>query len=167
MNTTATTNKQAGHREAIVAWHDSLDQFTQGHGALRPTRDTFCCLGGLCEVAIEHGVALRVQRLAGQKFTYNGAEETLPEAVQAWAGLDHSNPVLFYGHANHSAARLNDGPNTGQGLGGLNFTEIKRAIRQTWPEFFTDRDEDGNVVPSWSGRAGDVRQRANPGGGLV
>lgn len=61
-------------------------------------RTAFCCLGHLCEIAVEKGV---IPEPVFNKDTFNydyGANHnpnTLPIEVQVWAGLDESNPLVF------------------------------------------------------------------------
>lgn len=75
-------------------------EYVQGQGALRrhadedETVDTYCCLGVMCEMAVEAGIVHLVETdIPGHSFGYqapNGAEAHtayLPAAVIEWAGL--------------------------------------------------------------------------------
>lgn len=73
--------------------------YEQGQSALRVKGninkpDTYCCLGVLCEMAVEAGVVLRrEQELEGHTYGYisteGGQEDSayLPAAVIEWAGI--------------------------------------------------------------------------------
>ncbi len=57
----------------------------------------YCCLGVLCEAALEAGVALEVGETAGnggRLRTYDGESAVLPPAVIRWAGLRDANPAV-------------------------------------------------------------------------
>lgn len=87
-------------------------EFKQGQGKLR-TGDTFCCLGVLCELyrrTTGDGV------WTGSHFLM--ASDVLPSSVRNWAGLTHSNPVIFDDAT--SLAEKNDA--------GVSFSEIADII---------------------------------------
>jgi hypothetical protein len=82
----------------------------QGMGLLRSWDDKYCCLGGLCELAVQAGV-VQARRRPDEKFVHDsGAMEyfnpnfgedeggwdsdhtVLPNAVIAWAGLEDYDP---------------------------------------------------------------------------
>jgi hypothetical protein len=112
--------------EVRDAWVAALrsGEFRQGRSVLRWDDDSgasFCCLGVLCELAVRAGVVSAEKRFnpspndprdSGVHTRYfspdnpvegNGA--ALPKSVQAWAGLDSSNPDL----GGTDAMYLNDG----------------------------------------------------------
>lgn len=72
-------------------------KYEQGSGYLRLRHsdgDQFCCLGILCEMAVEEGVVERIDAAAdGRVFKYrtNGVDGSwatfLPPAVIEWAGM--------------------------------------------------------------------------------
>lgn len=69
--------------------------YTQGSGVLRTPSGDFCCLGVLCEIAVEAGVippAKKTEALDGTALGYHYGTETgvLPEAVIKWSGLGDS-----------------------------------------------------------------------------
>lgn len=78
-------------------------KYKQGKGELRPTPDTFCCLGVLCD--------LHSRTKEGKEWEVNGAYEyahvrgTLPIEVSEWAGLDNGDPQIG---RTLKASRLND-----------------------------------------------------------
>lgn len=92
--------------------------YRQGHGKLRRDHDrseddpgtTYCCLGVLCEVAVEAGVARRVTSTEGVTAYvavndgFDRSDNFLPLAVGHWAGLDTPNPVT----GRYSLADWND-----------------------------------------------------------
>ena len=48
----------------------------------------FCCLGVLCEVAVDAGVIMAATQQANGDYSYGGEERCLPRAVRIWTGLD-------------------------------------------------------------------------------
>lgn len=109
----------------------------QGRGALRTDRDEFCCLGVLCELAVEAGVITAPALVkhecsnpdcperGSSKYAYGGTGEIsyLPESVQRWSGLDQRAPGVLSPDESgpyHSLAYMNDH--------GRSFTEIADII---------------------------------------
>lgn len=90
-------------------------KYKQGAAGLRPSKDTFCCLGVLCDVQRrEGGGRWRRERSKGEfMFTGNGltfegspATGILPLGTCEWAELpDNGDPKL----GARTAASLNDG----------------------------------------------------------
>jgi|ERR1041384_6246888 hypothetical protein len=90
-------------------------KYKQGQGGLRPSKDTFCCLGVLCDVQRREGYGQwRKEDGAGEfMFTGNGktfegspATGILPLGTCEWAGLpDEGDPKLG---RRVTAANLND-----------------------------------------------------------
>jgi len=84
-------------------WIEALrsGKFKQGFGQLRRGRTNVrhCCLGVLCEIAVNQGVLNH----------YKGAQGLLPPEVMDWAELDDDDPMLAPLHdPNCYAAKLND-----------------------------------------------------------
>lgn len=83
-----------------------------------------CCLGVLCEVAIEHGVVVQVTEKDGIK-SYGGHTADLPQQVKRWAGLVRSDGGYLRpgkaGGLEKSLASDNDE--------GKSFTTIAQTIR--------------------------------------
>lgn len=90
-------------------WVEALrsGRFNQGKARLCSLKEDFiegekryCCLGVLCEIAIENGVQLSIARefdyYEGDDpyVSFDGSSAYLPEAVQLWAGLNYSDPVI-------------------------------------------------------------------------
>lgn len=72
----------------------------QGPSALRRETEQgskFCCLGGLCELAVAAGVTASRHEEGASYFSYGADAETavLPPEVREWAGLAHANPVVL------------------------------------------------------------------------
>lgn len=59
----------------------------QGKGYLNVS-GKFCCLGVLCEVAIESGVGVEKEKDQVGAHYYNGRSSYPPLAVYVWSGLD-------------------------------------------------------------------------------
>jgi hypothetical protein len=75
--------------EVKTKWLTALrsGNYEQGKGALA-NNGRYCCLGVLCELAVQEGVTTREE--SGEFFSYDDARIFLPESVQAWAGVsDH------------------------------------------------------------------------------
>jgi hypothetical protein len=93
--------------EVKALWLAALrsGEYQQTKGKLRRTDDNdnysagYCCLGVLCDVAVKNGLDLKVETIDG-KFSgyveYNGNADTLPDAVQGWAGLHEGDPEVRY-----------------------------------------------------------------------
>jgi hypothetical protein len=84
-------------------------RFVQGTGALKTEDDTYCCLGVLCQLAIEDGVDIRVTEPKGAvpHYEYDGEGGLLPESVYEWAGLEGPSPYIS--ELNDGLTGLNDG----------------------------------------------------------
>ena len=78
-------------------WLEALrsGEYKQGTGYLRRS-DKFCCLGVLCNLAVEAGAPKVEEDLLPTEnvFIYNGSELVLPSSVMEWAGLNSSDPTL-------------------------------------------------------------------------
>jgi hypothetical protein len=115
-----------------IEWAEWLEdeEHQQGPGALRSAGDKYCCLGGLCELAVKHGVIPAptqdpqhddMYRYGDEHSFSHGYNYTgnlvnslsyLPQKVMEWAGLQTSDPQLYdynegYGYR-RSATTLND-----------------------------------------------------------
>lgn len=86
------------------------------------TSEGFCCLGRLCELAMQHGVKLETTPYQTAASTdvvsYNDTSSYLPDEVMEWAGMRTS-----CGHYNQDQdlSMLNDN--------GKTFAEIAEVIR--------------------------------------
>jgi hypothetical protein len=66
-------------------------RYRQGKYTLR-RGDEFCCLGVLCDLAIQQGLDLRATSAASRATLYDGQRSGLPARVMKWAGLDRDFP---------------------------------------------------------------------------
>jgi hypothetical protein len=99
-------------------------EYRQAEGYLR-TEEGFCCLGVLCELAVQDGVILPAKRtsvmprdvVSPPHWIYDGTDtKALPYSVMLWAGLHEVDPTvctsveadddIFGRHSN--LAELND-----------------------------------------------------------
>lgn len=93
-------------------WLEALrsGKFKQGRGQLRDSRDQLCCLGVLCELAVQDGVIPEAQLDEGfYKYMSEGLAHYLypPQSVADWAGLPQTNPRAV--STNQALSVLNDG----------------------------------------------------------
>lgn len=95
--------------EVKALWLEALrgGRFQQGTEALcRQSKvDSLvrhCCLGVLCQLAIEAGVPVEVAHYGGVALpiitTFDGAEGYLPKSVMKWAGFSDQSPLLAKHH---------------------------------------------------------------------
>jgi hypothetical protein len=84
-----------------VRWVEALrsNNYKQAKGYLK-TEDGFCCLGVLCDIAVQDGVIAAPVKQSNTfdlvHYGYGRAEDTgeLPTEVADWAGLDSYNPLV-------------------------------------------------------------------------
>lgn len=53
--------------------------------------DSYCCLGVLCEIAIQHGVGIEKVARLGERVRYNGELSVAPKEAVKWVGLHAKN----------------------------------------------------------------------------
>jgi hypothetical protein len=85
-------------------WLDALrsGDYKQGQGSLRPTPDTYCCLGVLCDLhAKETG-----NTWDGKGYCTQVLE--VPDEVVIWAGLNWCDPRVEFKDKGASLSTLND-----------------------------------------------------------
>lgn len=100
--------------EVKTLWTAGLrsGEFEQGTDVL--TKDgKDCCLGVLCKLGIRAGIKVEVFTGEGGTVIYDGEDSYLPQSIMDWAGLDDSNPEVFYrdsdgDECNMSLSELND-----------------------------------------------------------
>lgn len=68
--------------------------YRQGHGVLRSSGNEYCCLGVLCELAVQEGVIPEPQPWSHDPERYVYGEDTVlpPAEVTDWAELGSANP---------------------------------------------------------------------------
>jgi hypothetical protein len=96
-------------------WLEALrsGDYKQTTATLRSTDNGYCCLGVLCELALQEGI---VRREDGERWsTYIATGDgggysdcNLPEAVQEWAGIDEADPWLDGDNTSRMASEWND-----------------------------------------------------------
>lgn len=93
-----------------VAWlRANVDKQGRGYLQQLDTSDYspagFCCLGGLCELAVQDGIIQSRSIGDGQAYCVrhiayggmDGSDQFLPESVRLWAGLDQVDPRVSWG----------------------------------------------------------------------
>ena len=78
----------------------SVGKLSRTFSAVEDRLVGFCCLGGLCELAVQDGVIVSMV-LGGDMVRYvnyganaDWSGDVLPEAVAAWAGLESCDPEV-------------------------------------------------------------------------
>lgn len=122
------------NQDVKATWTAALrsDRFKQGRQSLRKRlrdgTEEHCCLGVLCDLAVEAGVLPEPTLTSGrvndgsQDYEYQSNGENgeflwpeagvLPYNVRKWAGLEMSNPeVIIDGYGRMSLAMANDNGN--------------------------------------------------------
>lgn len=135
------------NKDAIEKWATALEtgKYDQVDGKLYDGK-AYCCLGVLCEVAVEEGViepAVLVDNGCpcdgckdDQEYRYDGANLTLPRSVAEWAFGQYAstNPSLKTG-ADFDDVLNDEEPATGlNDEFGWSFTSIAAAVRKTFLE---------------------------------
>lgn len=102
-------------------------KFTQGKDRLKTDDEDYCCLGVLCELAVEDKVIAPAKDTEDFGWIYEDEQGTLPNKVREWAGLAEDNPYVEFtrdGEARYeSLSELNDDLN-------LSFKEIALIIEE-------------------------------------
>lgn len=102
-------------------WIEALEsgKYKQGYGQLEKDNQ-FCCLGVLCQVAIQNGVKIerKIDDLTGN-MVYDKNDSILPNVVANWANIDNA-PYID----GACAWNLNDSDK-------LTFAEIAKRLRET------------------------------------
>lgn len=117
-------------------WLEALrsGEYEQGENWLQ-ANGKYCCLGVLCELAVEAGI---VDKDPGQSYvTFDREPAILPDRVITWAGLPKSSPVpeVFYHGEVVGLSDLNDGvtifnPVSGEERTKLDFSQIADIIEE-------------------------------------
>jgi len=82
-------------QEIKQRWIDALrsGEYPQTMGKLRD-EGGYCCLGVLCELAVEDGIIAPPTQAAQGWWTYGSQVDLLPSGVMDWAGLYDPNPSI-------------------------------------------------------------------------
>lgn len=100
-------------------------KYKQGKGALHNRQNEFCCLGVLCELAVEDGV-IPSPRLSGDHYLYELKHGFPPKSVREWAGEvfgeDGDPDVPTTDEPYRTLSSMNDG--------GASFEEIAKVIQR-------------------------------------
>ena len=112
-------------KEIADKWATALrsGEYKQQTGALaNADRTQHCCLGVLCELAIEDGVDLNARPGAYGIAMFGGYPSVLPLVVREWSRVQTKNGILGTGRG--SLMNLNDD--------GKTFSEIADTIEKYW-----------------------------------
>lgn len=124
------------NREIAEKWTDALrsGEYAQCTGALNAPGKGHCCLGVLCELAVEAGVPVETVEVDRRRLdaapwhvvSYDGMTDVLPARVRDWAEMASSDGELDEYHEAYGGdlALWNDH--------GATFAEIADAIEAEW-----------------------------------
>ena len=93
-------------------------QYLQGTGRLRcstPERDRYCCLGVLCELAVQASAIPPAEfpdESDFDSYAYAGSKSYLPLRVQDWSGLFNFSGGYKVGRTQHFLSEDNDNGKT-------------------------------------------------------
>ena len=117
--------------EIATLWQEAplSGKYEQGQSALN-SHGKLCCLGVLCEVAIEAGLQLKKTRHR-KSYLYGEDDDSgfLPQEVMEWADIKTTRGTFIYpdGRASNSLTLMNDNGNT--------FSEIVEVIGKVADQF--------------------------------
>ena len=109
--------------EIMTEWTRRLESgdYLQGRGKLQE-QDRYCCLGVLCEIAVEQGV-IQQPRFVGGVVTYGYYNTSvLPDSVAHWAGITPEGRLSQSIETWEDLTELNDNA-------GYSFKQIAEVIR--------------------------------------
>ena len=110
------------HAEIMTEWTRRLESgdYLQGRGKLQE-QDRYCCLGVLCEIAVEQGV-IRQPMMVGGVVTYDNYNTAhLPYSVAYWSGITPEGRLSRKVDGWEDLTQLNDN--------GYTFKQIAEVIR--------------------------------------
>lgn len=103
------------NQQAMKDWVAKLrsGEYEQGRGYLATIDGKFCCLGVLCEVAINSGLNIEKKDVGGVYSYGNERGEddvALPASVYEWAGfnLTQGREIYIQGEAQETLTAMND-----------------------------------------------------------
>lgn len=114
-------------QEVAKLWVDALrsGKYKQGKHVLRTRENSFCCLGVLCEVAINNGCSIKVYN-NNFYYLYNGVNGILPDKVMKWAEMNSSTGKYRPNQNENNLTDLNDS--------GKSFEEIANVIERFYKQ---------------------------------
>ena len=83
-------------------------KYEQGRYRLKSSSERFCCLGVLCELAVEAGVIPPVRITTGGQYEYDSEVNELPWKVQKWSGIQTPDAKLLQEEGSDSLIGFND-----------------------------------------------------------
>lgn len=112
-------------------WLEALrsGEYVQGTGLLRTEDDTYCCLGVLCDLAVQDGVVEWERSVCLEcdgdcdHWHVRAHSGNLPQEVCEWAGLPNGDPAVNVDGTVQYLAELNDN--------GTTFDRIAELIEQS------------------------------------
>lgn len=119
--------------EVKAKWIEALrsGRYKQGKNMLR-SGDKLCCLGVLCEIAVQDGVIAppSLYDPTEGRYAYGpyAATEALPESVWRWAGLQEGVPSWPYDRHREDYGRV--GMPSDDNDNGMSFTDIADKIER-------------------------------------
>jgi hypothetical protein len=120
-------------------------RFKQGFGMLNENNEFFCCLGVLCEVAIENGLPLTKGTYPSGAVYYKAdIFGNLPNEVMKWAGLRDS--LGEYGNEKEFFDRK--GLHIDNDRLKLSFSQIADIIESEPPGLFVDSESRSEKDPN-------------------
>jgi hypothetical protein len=110
------------HAEIMTEWTRRLESgdYLQGRGKLQEG-DRYCCLGVLCEIAVEQGVIRRPAMVGGVVTYDNYSTAHLPYSVAYWSGITPEGRLSSKVGGWEDLTQLNDN--------GYTFKQIAEVIR--------------------------------------
>jgi hypothetical protein len=115
----------------------SKSKYIQGKGSLRSIDDRYCCLGVLCDLAVQNAIIPKPV-IFGGCYYYLSFGTALPEIVREWAGLRSKVGISSTGH---NLATLNDGLRSGtKSIKSKSFIEIAKIL-ETDNSYFLEEKE--------------------------
>lgn len=128
------------NKTVMAEWATRLEsgEYHQGRQNLRSADGLFCCLGVLCEIAVEQNIVSEPEiHHTGSLYLYNGAGSFPPDVVSVWAfGEDPSDRIDDYGYNfDNSLLRVEGYDRSPVDLNDTSlmpFAEIAKAVRETY-----------------------------------
>lgn len=125
--------------EIKALWVQALRSgaYEQGEGYLHQTItddatgdtvDTFCCLGVLCDLALDNGVNMDVTSTGNGLTVYDDRTSFLPYVVQEWAGVTGDGTLGTPIELTVNGETIDEDSLVGLNDGGMTFEQIANVI---------------------------------------